>query len=85
MKNIIDVELKTRKVDFSQCKTDLLAVGLFSDAKVPDKLNRELDSKLDGAIGQLLKLGDFKAKEGTNAIVYGNDKIGARRILLVGL
>ncbi|MHC4488113.1 MAG: leucyl aminopeptidase, partial [Planctomycetota bacterium] len=38
-----------------------------------------------GAIGQLLKLGDFKAKEGTNAIVYGNDKIGARRILLVGL
>ncbi|MHC4595565.1 MAG: leucyl aminopeptidase [Planctomycetota bacterium] len=58
MKNIIDVELKTRKVDFSQCK---------------------------GAIGQLLKLGDFKAKEGTNAIVYGNDKIGARRILLVGL
>ena len=85
MKNIIDVELKTRKVDFSRCKTDLLAVGLFSDAKVPDKLNRELDSKLDGAIGQLLKLGDFKGKEGTNAIVYGNDKIGARRVLLVGL
>jgi leucyl aminopeptidase len=85
MKNIIDVELKTRKVDFSQCKTDLLAVGLFSDAKVPDKLNRELDSKLDGAIERLIELGDFKGKEGANAIVYGNDKIGAKRVLLVGL
>jgi len=85
MKNIIDVELKTRKVDFSQCKTELLAVGLFSDVEKLDKLNAELNSKLDGAIEQLIELGDFKGKEGANAIVYGNDRIGARRILLVGL
>ncbi len=85
MKEIIDVELKTRKVDFSECKTDLLAVGLFSDAKGLDKLNAQLNGKLDGAIERLIKLGDFKAKEGTNAVVYGNDGIGAERVLLVGL
>jgi len=85
MKNIIDVEVKTRTVDFSQCKTDLLVIGQFSDVKELDRLNRELNSKLDGAIERLIKLGDFKAKEGTNAVVYGNDKIGARRIVLVGL
>jgi len=85
MKQIIDVEIKTRTVDFSKCKTDLLAVGLFSDVKELDRLNRELNSKLDGAIERLIKLGDFKAKEGTSAVVYGNDKIGARRVLLVGL
>lgn len=85
LKEIIDVELKTRTVDLAKCETDLLAVGLFSDVKVPDKLNRELDSKLDGAIERLVKLGDFKAKEGTSAIVYGNGRIGAKRILLVGL
>ncbi|MDD5326952.1 MAG: leucyl aminopeptidase [Phycisphaerae bacterium] len=85
MKEIIEVKLKTRKADFITCKTDLLAAGLFSDAKGLDKLNAELDQKLGGAIERLIKLGDFKGKEGTTAIVYGNDSIGAKRILLVGL
>jgi len=85
MKQIIDVGLKTRKVEFSKCETDLLAVGQFSDAKGLDKLSAELDRQLDGSIEKLLKLGDFKANEGTSSIVYGNDKIGAKRVLLVGL
>jgi leucyl aminopeptidase len=85
MKEIIAVDLKTRKVDFSQCKTDMLAVGLFSDAKDLDKLNKELDNKLNGAISHLIELGDFKGKEGTSAVVYGNEQVGAKRILLVGM
>ncbi len=85
MKDIIDVELKTQKVDFIKCKTDILAVGLFSDAKELDKLNKELNSKLNGAIDRLMELGDFKAKEGASTVVYGNGEIGAKRILLVGL
>jgi leucyl aminopeptidase len=85
MREIIDVELKTRKVDFSKCRTDMLAVGLFSDVEGLDRLNKELDGKLDGAIEQLIKFGDFKGKDGTSAIVYGNDEIGAKRVLLVGL
>lgn len=85
MKEIIDVKLKTRKADFGKCETRLLAVGLFSDAKVLDKTNRELNSRLGGAIEQLIKLGDFKAKEQTSAIVYGNGQIAASRVLLVGL
>ena len=85
MKEIIDVELKTRKVDFSKCKTDLLAVGQFCDTKGLDKLNAELNRKLGGTIEQVIKLGDFKGKDGTGAVVYGNDIIGAKRVLLVGL
>jgi len=85
MKDIINIELRTQKIDFSKCKTDILAVGLFSDTKELDKLNKELNKKLNGAINSLIKLGDFKGKEGTNAIVYGNNEIGAKRILLVGL
>jgi leucyl aminopeptidase len=85
MKAIIDIELKTQKVDFSKCKTDILAVGLFSNAKELDKLNKELDSKFNGAIKRLMELGDFKAKDGTSAVVYGNGQTGAKRILLVGL
>ena len=85
MKDIIDVALKTQKVDFNKCKTDILAVGLFSDSKELDKLNKELNKKLNGAIDRLMELGDFKGKDGTSAVVYGNDQTGAKRILLVGL
>jgi len=85
MKDIIAVELKTRTVDFIKCTTDILAVGLFSDVKELDKLNRELNNKLNGAVGRLMELGDFKGKEGTSAVVYGNDQTGAKRILMVGL
>jgi len=85
MKEIIEVELKTRKADFDKCKTDLLTVGHFSDAKRLDRINRLLNNKLNGAIERVIELGDFKGKEGTSAIVYGNGQIGAKRVLLVGL
>lgn len=85
MKEIIDVRIKTRTVDFGKCKTDVLAVGFFSDAGGLDELNRQLNSRLDGAIERLIELGDFKGKDGTSAVVYGNNNIGARRVLLIGL
>jgi leucyl aminopeptidase len=85
MKQIISVELRTRKVEPVQCKTDMLAVGHFSDAKGLDRLNRELDKRLAGAIRRLIELGDFKGKEGTCSVLYGNSQLAASRVLLVGL
>ncbi|MHC4644694.1 MAG: leucyl aminopeptidase [Planctomycetota bacterium] len=85
MKEIIRVQLRTRKADFATCKTDMLAVGCFSGAGVLDKIAAELDRRLHGAIRTVIKLGDFKGKLGTSAIVYGNDDVGASRVLLVGL
>ncbi|UCF14780.1 MAG: hypothetical protein JSW59_15315, partial [Phycisphaerales bacterium] len=85
MKEIVDVKLNARTTDPDKHKTDVLAVGLFSDARGLDKLVKQLDRKLEGAIGRLLKIGDFKGKEGTGAVVYGDGRIGAKRVLLVGL
>ena len=85
MKAIIDVKLAARTADLDTYKTDVLAVGLFSDAKGLDKSIRWLDRQLEHAIGKLIKLGDFKGKEGTGSVVYGDGRIGAKRILLVGL
>ncbi len=85
MKEIIEVQMGAKTVDLGKCQTDLLAVGIFSDAKMLDRLNVELDQKLDGAIENIIKLGDFKGKAGSCAVIYGNSKIAAKRILLVGL
>ncbi len=84
MKEIINVELKTRTVDFTKAETDLLAVGIFTGAKL-DKLCAELNSRLDGQIEQLIKLGDFTGKTGSSAIIYTNNRIAAKRLLLIGL
>jgi len=85
MKQIIDVSVKSRKIDFSACKTDMLVLGQFSDAKGRDEVIDALDKKLGGAIARLKKLGDFKGKPKTHALLYGEGKIAARRVMLVGL
>lgn len=85
MKQIIKVDVSVRKVALDECKTDLLCVGQFADAKTLDKSLKQLDDKLDGALAQVLKLGDFKGEAGNSALVYTGGKIGAKRVLLVGL
>jgi len=87
MRQIIDVKLKTRQVsqDVGALATELLAVGLFSDAGRLDTVAAALDKKLGGAIKRLLKLGDFKGAEESGVVLYGDGRIAARRVLLVGL
>ncbi len=85
MKVIIDVSVKVRKAGILDCEADLVAVGHFSGSKRLDGVCREIDSRLGGAIGQLLELGDFKGKEGTSEVIYTDGRIGAKRVLLVGL
>ena len=85
MKEIIDVQLKSRKAEVVDCKSDLLVLGHFSDTKGLDRACKELDKRLGGAVSRLIELGDFKGKEGTSAVIYGNDSVGAKRILFVGL
>ena len=85
MRNIIEVQLKARRADVTEYKAEMLVLGAFSDEKRLDKLGRTIDSKLNGAIKRVIRLGDFKATPGTNAVVYGNERIGAKRVMLVGL
>ena len=85
MKKIIEVELKTKTVGQAECKTQMLAIGQFSDEKKPLPEIIELCKKLGWAIEQVVKLGDFKGKTGTSALIYGNNRIGASRVLIIGL
>lgn len=85
MRAIISVDIKVRKAELAECKTDLLCLGMFSDGKGLDKVTGKLDKKLGGAISKLVKLGDFEGKDESSAVVYSDGKISARRVLLIGL
>ncbi len=84
MRQIIDIDVKTRKAEFARCKTDMLVVGRFSDGG-PGEIIQALDEKLDGAVARLARIRDFTGRPKTQAVVYGNGRIGAERVLLLGL
>jgi leucyl aminopeptidase len=83
-KEIMKVRVKAGAYDPEKTRTELLAVGVFSDGR-DGKYLRSVDRLLAGAVGQVRKLGDFKAKEGTTAVLYGDKARGPQRVLLVGL
>ncbi len=85
MKQIIRVDIVTRKVDPAQYETDMLALGCFSDSAALDRIAQALDEKLGGTIRRLMKLGDFKGAAKSCTVVYGNGKVAPHRILLIGL
>ena len=59
MKKIIDVKVSVQKQEIEKVKTEILAVGIFSDDKKLDKTVAALDKKIGGQIEKIKKLGDF--------------------------
>ncbi|MDD5135080.1 MAG: leucyl aminopeptidase [Phycisphaerae bacterium] len=83
-KQIIKIDVKAKKADIARVKTDVAAIGVFSDVKKSASLD-SLDAKLAGAISRLKKIGDFKAAAGSSIFLYTHGKIAAERLLLIGL
>ena len=84
-KQIITVSVKARQADATRVEVDLLAIGMLSDGARQAQLWRRVDKKLGGTIAKLRRFGDFTGKVNTTALLYGDGKVGAKRILLVGL
>lgn len=64
---------------------EILVVGLYEDFTDSRQLIDELDENLDGIIKERLDIGDFKGRLGQTTKLYTQNKINAKRILLVGL
>lgn len=84
-RKIISTTVKTKAADPMTLKSDVLAIGVFSDEGKPGKLAGQVNKKLNGAVKKLISLGDFKAKPSTTAVIYTDGKVAPARIMLVGL
>lgn len=73
------IQVKAAQVDAVKVRADVLAVGVFEGAM------SSLGKNLGGAIASLAKLGDFTGKAGSSVLLYTDGKIGAKRVLLIGL
>ena len=83
-KALIQVTVKAQKGDCLGIAGDLLAVGVFSDSPA-NLLVKTLNKKLNNGIEKVKKLGDFEAKPGSSCLLYADGKLGAKRLLLLGL
>jgi len=63
---------------------DAIILNLFEGAQ-PGGATKAVDQALDGAIGDLVKGGDFGGKANQVAVLYPRGAIPARRVILVGL
>jgi leucyl aminopeptidase len=71
-----------------QVSADLLALPVFELPEKGWKLPSGavgIDRALSGALGAAVAAGDFRGKRGQSHLVYGDGRVGARRVLLVGL
>ncbi|MEX0621525.1 MAG: leucyl aminopeptidase [Candidatus Woykebacteria bacterium] len=77
------MKISIEKENLSKVRADALAVFLFAGEK-PSGEMQNLDKALAGAIGEAIKLGDFKGKLYEVTSIYTHGKINATRIFLVG-
>jgi leucyl aminopeptidase len=85
MKAIVGITIGVRQQELAACSAELLAVGVCSGRGRWDAGVRALDRRLGGALSCGAELGDFKGEAGSAAMVYGNGRVGAKRVLMVGL
>ena len=85
MKNrMMDVSVAVRAGEAVAFKADVLAVGIFEDGCCCGAC-AAVNKKLGDPLTRMKKLGDFEGKAQTSALVYGEGKVAAQRVLLVGL
>ncbi len=73
-----------KRAPLSEIKTPCLVVGLFERHR-GDTGFEALDQASGGALGRILRKGDFRGKAGETLLLYAPDGVAASRILLLGL
>jgi leucyl aminopeptidase len=79
----MDIKVKTGQIQ--QENSELIVVNLFEGVTEPGGATGAVDEALGGQICRLIADGDFKGKAQETALLYTNDTIPARRVLIVGL
>lgn len=71
--------------DITKVQTDAICLGIFQGVQRPGGAAGAVDRALDGALSEILSDGDFSCKKGEIFWLRTHGKIGAKRVLLVGL
>ncbi|MFQ5381742.1 MAG: leucyl aminopeptidase, partial [Dehalococcoidia bacterium] len=71
--------------DIAQFEADAIVVNLFEGVTAPGGATGAVDAALDGAIRQLISLGDIRGKSGEITVIHTLGRLPAPRVVVVGL
>lgn len=71
--------------DITKVETEAICLGIFQGVQRPGGAAGAVDRALDGALSEVLADGDFSGKKGEVFWLRTRGKLGAKRVLLVGL
>jgi len=79
------MNIQVKQGSIQDAQTDAIILNLFEGVEVPAGATGAVNKALGGAIGDLIKMGDFKGKLNQTAVLYTRGGIPAPRVVLVGL
>src|SRR6185369_4550362 len=81
------MQIEASQGPLEQLDVQAIAVAVFKDEKTNDGFLKKLDEFSGGLVKSTIEAEEFVGKEGETAYFHlvGNDKLKARRLLLVGV
>ena len=79
------MNIRVLREDVTKVNTPALIVNLFEGVKTPGGATGAVDRALEGAISRLIDEDEIKGKTGELTLIHTFGKIGADRVLVVGL
>ena len=84
VKRLMELQVQARQANAAAVKADVLAVGVFEESCCCAAC-AAINTAMGDPLGRLKALCDFEGKSQTTALVYGDGKVAAQRVLFVGL
>ena len=79
------MNINVRQAAAQSFDTELLVVNLFEGAAMLAGATGALDKAMGGRISHLVETGDIKGKLGEITVLYGDDSLPSKRIIIIGL
>ncbi len=79
------MEIQVVQGDITTIQTEALCLGIFRGVRAPGGAAGAVDRALGGALSALLQEGDFEGEKGETLVLRTDQKMPAKRVLLIGL
>ena len=79
------MKLQVKNGDIAEQDVDAIVVNLFEGVSKPDGSTHSVDKLLNGAITNLIELGEIRGKSGELTLIHTQGVIKPKRVVVAGL
>ncbi len=79
------MDVKVQRGSIEATQADVIVVNLFEGVELPAGATGAVDKALNGAIGEVIRSGDYRGKLNELSVLYSRGALPAKRVIVVGL